>query len=83
MGDCNAVSAACPVTDSFYGYAPSLAPNIALLAVFGVALVGHIGEGIYYRSWGMMIAFVCGCLSDILGRSPSMDWTFVAGADFG
>ncbi|MCJ1467143.1 hypothetical protein MMC07_005765 [Pseudocyphellaria aurata] len=65
--DCESVSDECPVTESFYGYAPSYPPNIALLVLFGLALFVHSAQGYYYRTWGTLIAFSLGCLSEVIG----------------
>ncbi len=55
------------MSESFYGYAPSIPANATLLAVFGVALLIHTGQGIYYRSWATMVAFGLGCLCEVIG----------------
>lgn len=67
--ECVSVSEECPVTESFYGYAPSNPPNATLLALFGLALIVHSAQAIYYRTWGTFIAFSLGCLSEVIGIS--------------
>lgn len=67
--DCDTVSEECPVTESFYGYAPSYPPNAILLALFGLALIVHSAQGLYYRTWGTLIAFSLGCVSEVIGIS--------------
>lgn len=67
--ECDSVSEDCPVTESFYGYAPSYPPNVALLVLFGLALIVHSAQGYYYRTWGTLIAFSLGCLSEVIGMS--------------
>lgn len=66
---CDTVSEYCPVTESFYGYAPSYPPNAILLALFGLAFIVHSAQGLYYRTWGTLIAFSLGCLSEVIGIS--------------
>ena len=71
---CNSVSDECPISESFYGYAPSYPPNAILLAIFGLAFIVHTAQGVYYRTWGTLIAFSLGCLSEVIGRSKFTSW---------
>ena len=50
-------------TTSFYAYRPSLGQNAALLAIFAVSFVGFVAEGLWYRTWGFLIAMGLGTLS--------------------
>lgn len=68
---CNSVSEECPVTSSFYGYAPSYPPNAILLALFGIALIIHATQGLYFRTWGILAAFSLGCLCEVIGMITS------------
>ncbi|KAF6220747.1 hypothetical protein HO133_003180 [Letharia lupina] len=65
--DCTNISADCPVSQSFYGYSPSLGPDITLLVLFSMALVGHGVQGWYYRAWGTLTAMLWGCICEVLG----------------
>lgn len=65
---CSSVSEECPVTNTFYGYAPSYPPNAILLALFGVALIIHTAQGVYFRTWGILVAFSFGCLCEVIGN---------------
>lgn len=65
--NCDSVTVDCPVTDSFYGYAPSYPPSAILLALFGLALIIHTAQGVYYRTWGILVAFSLGCLCEVIG----------------
>lgn len=65
---CESVGPDCPVSESFYGYAPSTPPNAILLALFGVALILHTVQGVRYRSWGTLIPFVLGCICEVVGE---------------
>lgn len=64
---CTDISADCPVSKSFYGYSPSLGPDITLLVLFSMALIGHGVQGWYYRAWGTLIAMSWGCICEVLG----------------
>ena len=64
---CTDISADCPISKSFYGYSPSLGPDITLLVLFSMALVGHGVQGWYYRAWGTLIAMSWGCICEVLG----------------
>ena len=65
--NCERVGPDCPLSESYYGYAPSLPPNVILLVLFGLALVAHTAQGIYYRTWGTLTAFFFGCVCELLG----------------
>lgn len=64
---CPDISADCPISKSFYGYSPSLGPDITLLVLFSMALVGHGIQGWYYRAWGTLTAMLWGCICEVLG----------------
>ena len=68
---CTSVSEECPVTSSFYGYAPSYPPNAILLALFGLAFIIHTAQGVYFRTWGILVAFSLGCLCEVIGTIRS------------
>ncbi|GAO13164.1 hypothetical protein UVI_02025200 [Ustilaginoidea virens] len=57
----------CPVEWSIYGFQPSLAANIALLAIFAVIGIVHAYLGFRWRSWGFMVGMLLGCLSEAIG----------------
>jgi len=64
---CTDVGPHCPIDQSPYSYAPSLPPNAILLAFFSVSLLIHTIQGIYYRTWGLLVALVCGGLCEVIG----------------
>lgn len=68
---CTKVSEECAVTSSFYGYAPSYPPNAILLALFGLAFIIHMAQGLYFRTWGILVAFSLGCLCEVIGKIRS------------
>jgi len=57
----------CPIEYSYYGYRPSLAANAVLLALFAIALILHVFQGIKYKTWGFLIAMFWGNLAEIIG----------------
>ncbi|KAG8528375.1 uncharacterized protein KY384_007293 [Bacidia gigantensis] len=65
--DCESVNAQCALSDSFYGYFPSLAANTVFLVLFIFMWIAHGGQGIYYRSWSTFAAMNLGCLCEVLG----------------
>jgi hypothetical protein len=66
--NCLKVSAECPVTATAYGYAPSLPANATLLAVFSLVLVAQLIQGVGWKTWGFMTAFVVGSLIEVIGE---------------
>ena len=64
---CTDISADCPISKSFYGYSPSLIPNVILLVIFSLALLAHGVQGVYYRAWSTLIAMGWGCICEMLG----------------
>jgi hypothetical protein len=52
---------------SVYAYIPGLAPNVALLAAFTVAMAAHVVIGLIWNQWWFMCCMVAGCLDEILG----------------
>jgi len=65
--DTNCTLELCPVEWSILGYEPSLAANGAFIALFAIAMVFHIIEGIWWRQWWFMICMVLGCLDEMMG----------------
>jgi len=65
LAHCNNTN--CPIDESNYAYIPSLAANATLLALFAFGLGVHIGQGIFYRTWGFAIAFALGNITEIIG----------------
>lgn len=63
----NCTVSVCPVEISVYGYRPTLAGSIALIALYALCAVIQIFLGIRYKMWGFMVAMVFGCFAEILG----------------
>ncbi|EGX50001.1 hypothetical protein TWF173_007649 [Orbilia oligospora] len=57
----------CPVSDSVYGFAPKLAPNLVLLVLFSLSTIGFIFVGIWKKTWGFFIAMSLGGLLEVVG----------------
>lgn len=58
----------CSLKDSYYGYQPSLAANVALVAIFGVSLAAFLVEGVMSRRFiGFSISMIVGVIGEIIG----------------
>ncbi|KAL1302764.1 hypothetical protein AAFC00_003111 [Neodothiora populina] len=55
-----------PSFGNAYGYKPSLAGGIVFCVLFGLSMLVHVGQSIYYRSWWSMV-FAVGALTELLG----------------
>jgi hypothetical protein len=64
---CNAVSAACPVTDTLYGYAPNFGANAFFAALFGFLLLAQLIIGTWTRTWTFMLAVGIGIFGECVG----------------
>ena len=66
-GDCT--QATCPVSESIYGYRPSLAWNALFLAIFAASSLVHAFQGIHHKTWTFLIAMVVGGLCETIGNA--------------
>ena len=57
----------CPISYGVVEYRPNVAGNILYAALFGMLLVGQIGLGIYYRTWGFLAAVGSGLILEVIG----------------
>ncbi|KAH8890295.1 parasitic phase-specific protein PSP-1 [Thozetella sp. PMI_491] len=57
----------CPVEASILTYQPSIAQNVAIIALFFVSMLIHIGQGIRWRSWDFMSMVCIGVIDEIIG----------------
>jgi hypothetical protein len=48
-------------------YAPNLAGNILFLAIFSFCLLFNLLVGLWFRTWGYLVAMALGCVLEILG----------------
>ncbi|KAM3072126.1 hypothetical protein ACMFMF_007520 [Clarireedia jacksonii] len=65
--NCNKVSDTCPVSDTVFGYTPSLAINATLLALFSLVIVAQVMKGTHYRTWTFMTAMLLGSACLVAG----------------
>lgn len=63
----NCTLALCPVEWSVFQYRPSLAANAIFIAIFGVLLVAHLVQGVWYKTWSYMGCICAGCILQIIG----------------
>ncbi|KAI9150563.1 Efflux pump himE [Paramyrothecium foliicola] len=64
---CTAVSAACPVEATTYGYTPSLPPNIILLVVFAIVVCAQTVLGSLTKVYAFSIVVAIGALMETVG----------------
>lgn len=57
----------CSLSQGQIHYQPTIAGNVTYLAIFGVLVVLQAGLGLWYRTWGFLIAFICGVVLEIVG----------------
>lgn len=58
----------CPLSESYWGYRPSLGANDTFLVLFGISTLVFVGQGFLNKAWlGFTIAMVCGCLLEVIG----------------
>jgi hypothetical protein len=65
----------CPLKASFWDYRPSLALNYLLIALFGLSMLAHIGQGIKYKTWGFLASMFLGCFTEIIGYAGRI-WAY-------
>jgi hypothetical protein len=57
----------CSLAQAQVNYVPSLAGNAFFIAVFGIFLLLHLGLGIRYRTWGVLVAMCGGSALEVIG----------------
>jgi hypothetical protein len=67
--DANCTLAVCPVEWSILEYQPSIPASAVFIALFAIALVIHLFEGIRWRHTlgGFAIPMVLGCIDEMIG----------------
>lgn len=63
----NCTLAACPIDESIYGYRPTFGGSIAVIVLYGIAIIAQLALGIRYKTWGFMAVVVLGCIDEIIG----------------
>ena len=57
----------CPISIAQLPYDPNLAGNLLYLVIFALCLFINLALGIWYRTWGYLVAMSFACLLEILG----------------
>ncbi|KAF2453975.1 RTA1 like protein-domain-containing protein [Lineolata rhizophorae] len=58
----------CPLSDSYWGYLPSLAANGLFIGLFGLSLLLYVGQAVAAKRFlGFSIAMICGDILEVLG----------------
>ena len=57
----------CPIEASVYEYRPTVPGNAVFIALFGIAMIIQIIQGIKWRTWAFMTAMTAGCVAEIIG----------------
>ncbi|KAF7876649.1 hypothetical protein EAF04_001734 [Stromatinia cepivora] len=65
--NCLKVSDECPISATAYGYAPSLAANATLLAIFCIITLAQLIQGFKYQTWAFTATFMLGSLCEVIG----------------
>lgn len=65
--ECSGVSSACPVSDTLYGYYPSLPGNSLFAGIFGTCCIMQFMLGVKYHVKAYAILVILGCLGEAIG----------------
>jgi hypothetical protein len=57
----------CDLTLAHFTYIPNLGANAFLAALFGACAVVQLGLGIRYKTWGFLVAAICGLALEVIG----------------
>lgn len=57
----------CPIEWSIQQYRPSVPASGIFIALFSLALILHVVQGIRAKTWGFMGSVVAGCVLEIVG----------------
>lgn len=57
----------CPLECAQVQYFPSLPANAFFAGVFGLAMIAQILLGVWYKTWGFMVAMICGLILEVIG----------------
>jgi hypothetical protein len=71
----------CPVSDSVYGYRPSVPANGFFLAVFSILAIAQLVQGFRRRTWFFGIVMVLGCAGEAAGEPSISSWVEKIKAD--
>jgi hypothetical protein len=59
--------ATCSLAEAQVNYQPSLGANALFLGIFVLLLLFHVGLGIKYRTWGVLVGMFGGAVLEIIG----------------
>lgn len=65
--DANCTLDLCPLEWSILRYQPSIPANALFIGLFGLGMVIHLGQGIYYKTWTFANCMAAGCILEIVG----------------
>ncbi|KAJ5713600.1 uncharacterized protein N7483_010781 [Penicillium malachiteum] len=65
--NCTAVSLACPVSATTYGYTPNLGGNVFFAVIFGICTIYNLAMGLKAKAWKFMVALTVGSLMELAG----------------
>lgn len=64
---CNAISPECPLSETTYGYRPSLGASVSFVTIFSICCVLQLAFGLRYKTYPYMIAAVIGTFGEAVG----------------
>ena len=64
---CTQIDSRCQISDTIYGYYPTLPGNIIFLVVSVFCILGQTYLGIRYKTWSYLLVMWCGCFAEALG----------------
>jgi hypothetical protein len=64
---CTDVGPDCPVSDTIYGYFPSLGLNAFFVAIFAAFAIFHIIVGVLKKTWFLAYVLSVGCIAEAIG----------------
>ncbi|KEQ92110.1 hypothetical protein AUEXF2481DRAFT_8073 [Aureobasidium subglaciale EXF-2481] len=57
----------CSIKQSIFQYRPSLAANSVFIALFGLSLIIHVFEGVFYKQKTFAMLMSLGCICEMIG----------------
>lgn len=57
----------CPISDSVFGYRPSLGANVTFLVLFALSACIHVYQGIRTKKRAFWISVLLGCFCEVIG----------------
>jgi len=66
----------CSLDEAQIQYIPSLPGNAIYLSIFGILFIAHTVQGIYYRTWGVMVGMLAGLFLEVFGYASRVQMHF-------